>query len=202
MANGKVITGFSKPYVALYNNNAGTITYSGGMPLARGVEVTLDIETPDDNNFHADNVLAESDSGTFSSGTLGLTVDGLKAAARKLIQGVRNTVSFGTGDSAITVDAYDEDTAAPDIGYGCVIRYMEDGVTSYTMLVLPRVKFKPDGLSAATQEENIEFQTTALEASIMRDDTTKHNWKFLLDDLTTEAEAVAAYQQILTPATP
>lgn len=202
MANGKVITGYSKPWVALYNNNAGTVTYSGGMPLARGVDVSVDVEASDDNNFYADNVLAETGGGTFSSGTLGLTVDGLKAAARKLIQGVTNTVSFGTGDGAITVDAYDEDTAAPYMGFGCVVRYMENGVTSYTMLVLPKIKFNPESLSAATQEENIEFQTTSLEASIMRDDTAKHNWKFVLDDLPTEAEAVAAYQQILTPATP
>lgn len=41
MANGKVITGYSKPYVALYNNNGGTITYTSGMPLARGVDVSL-----------------------------------------------------------------------------------------------------------------------------------------------------------------
>lgn len=34
MANGKVITGFSKPYVALYAANNGSPTYTSGQPLA------------------------------------------------------------------------------------------------------------------------------------------------------------------------
>ena len=39
MANGRIITGFSKPYVAKYAESSGTVTYSDGMVLARGVEV-------------------------------------------------------------------------------------------------------------------------------------------------------------------
>ena len=39
MANGEVITGFSKPYVARYSESNGTVTYSNVQPLARGVSV-------------------------------------------------------------------------------------------------------------------------------------------------------------------
>ena len=45
MANGRVCTGFSKPYVALYNEASGVITYSGGMILARGVSVEIEPDT-------------------------------------------------------------------------------------------------------------------------------------------------------------
>lgn len=199
MANGKVITGYSMPFVALYAAANGVVTYSGGIPLARGVDVSLSVEGGGDNNFYADNVNAESDNQTFSSGTLSLTVDGLKAAARKLISGVKTTRTEGSGDTAVSFDVYDDDQEMPYVGVGFVVRYMEDGVTTYAPIIIKKVKFSPEGLDAATQEENIEWQTTALEASIKRDDTAKHEWKMIGDDQPTEEAAVAAYKLVLTP---
>ena len=202
MANGKVITGYSMPFVALYAAANGVVTYSGGIPLARGVDVSLSVEGGGDNDFYADNVKAESDTQTFSSGTLSLTVDGLKAAARKLISGVKTTRKEGSGDTAISFDVYDDKQEMPYVGVGFVVRYMEDGVTTYAPIIIKKVKFSPEGLDAATQEENIEWQTTKLEASIMRDDTANHEWKLIGEDQTTEEAAVAAYKLVLTPSAP
>ena len=202
MANGKVITGYSMPFVALYAAANGVVTYSGGIPLARGVDVSLSVEGGSDNDFYADNVKAESDTQTFSSGTLSLTVDGLKAAARKLISGVKTTRKEGSGDAAISFDVYDDKQEMPYVGVGFVVRYMEDGVTTYAPIIIKKVKFSPEGLDAATQEENIEWQTTKLEASIMRDDTANHEWKMIGEDQTTEEAAVAAYKLVLTPSAP
>ena len=200
MANGKVITGYSMPFVALYAAANGVVTYSGGIPLARGVDVSLSVEGGSDNDFYADNVKAESNTQTFSSGKLSLTVDGLKAAARKLISGVKTTRKEGSGDTAISFDVYDDKQEMPYVGVGFVVRYMEDGVTTYAPIIIKKVKFSPEGLDAATQEENIDWQTTKLEASIMRDDTANHEWKLIGDDQTTEEAAVAAYKLVLTPA--
>lgn len=200
MANGKVITGYSMPFVALYAAANGVVTYSGGIPLARGVDVSLSVEGGSDNDFYADNVKAESDNQTFSSGTLSLTVDGLKAAARKLISGVKTTRTEGSGDTTVSFDVYDDDQKMPYVGVGFVVRYMEDGVTTYAPIIIKKVKFSPEGLDAATQEENIDWQTTKLEASIMRDDTANHEWKMIGEDQTTEEAAVAAYKLVLTPA--
>lgn len=200
MANGKVITGYSMPFVALYAAANGVVTYSGGIPLARGVDVSLSVEGGGDNDFYADNVKAESDNQTFSSGTLSLTVDGLKAAARKLISGVKTTRTEGSGDTTVSFDVYDDDQKMPYVGVGFVVRYMEDGVTTYAPIIIKKVKFSPEGLDAATQEENIDWQTTKLEASIMRDDTANHEWKMIGEDQTTEEAAVAAYKLVLTPA--
>lgn len=200
MANGKVITGYSMPFVALYAAANGVVTYSGGIPLARGVDVSLSVEGGSDNDFYADNVKAESDTQTFSSGTLSLTVDGLKEAARKLISGVKTTRKEGTGDTAVSFDVYDDKQEMPYVGVGFVVRYMEDGVTTYAPIIIKKVKFSPEGLDAATQEENIDWQTTKLEASIMRDDTANHEWKLIGEDQTTEEAAVAAYKLVLTPA--
>ena len=202
MANGKVITGYSMPFVALYAAANGVVTYSGGIPLARGVDVSLSVEGGGDNDFYADNVKAESDTQTFSSGTLSLTVDGLKAAARKLISGVKTTRAEGSGETAVNFDVYDDDQKMPYVGVGFVVRYMEDGVTTYAPIIIKKVKFSPEGLDAATQEENIDWQTTKLEASIMRDDTANHEWKMIGEDQTTEEAAVAAYKLVLTPSAP
>lgn len=189
MANGKVITGYSKPYVALYNANNGSPTYSGGMPLARGVDVSVEAETGDAVNFYADNVMAESVGGVFTGATITMTVDGLKDAARKLIMGLPDAESMTIGGSSVQVYKYDDRQQIPNVGIGFVIRYMEQGVTTYQPVVFTKASFSVDGIEAATQEEEIEFQTTELEAALMRDDSANHVWRIIAADQTTEQAA-------------
>lgn len=181
-ANGRVITGFSNPYVALYSESGGVVSYASGQILARGVNVDLSIDAADDNNFYADNVVAESAAGMFGGGTATLTVDGLLTAAEKLILGLPNADSDGW-------TAYGDAADIPYCGLGFIVRYMSDGVTTYVPVVLTKVKFKMPNLSAATQEDEIDWQTQELEAVIMRDDSTDHNWKYVGAGQATEAAA-------------
>ena len=183
-AAGKVLTGFSLPYVALYAESNGTITYSSGQKLARGVEMTITPESGgDDNIFYADNQSAESASGAFAGGTLSLTVDGLLDTAEKLVYGL----PAASGDWY----SYNDDQAVPYVGFGAIARYMSDGVTTYTAIVLPKVRFNALELSAATQEDEIDWQTQALEATIFRADDAKHTWRKLSEPQATEAAAEA-----------
>ena len=170
MANGRVITGFSKPYVALYTESGGTVTYSSGQALARGVGVSIEPDTGTDNKFYADNIVAEDAGSVFTSGTATITVDGLKEAARKLLFGL------STADSSGWVH-YGNTQEAPYVGFGCVVRYMEEGTTTYEPLMLPKIKFNPASTEANTQEEDIDFQTQELTAAIFRDDTAGQDWK-------------------------
>ena len=190
------------PWVAKYANNNGTVTYSDGIPLARGVDVSLSVEGTSDNKFYADNVVAETDNQAFSSGTMTLTVDGLKDAARKMITGVTTTqaVTVTTG-TTVSFDVYDDVAAVPYVGVGFVVRYMEAGVTTYVPVIIRKVKFNDPELSAATQEEEIDWQTQSLEATILRDDTTNHAWKMVGAEQTTEAAAYNAIKKFLTAAT-
>lgn len=197
MANGKVITGYSRPFVALYNNNEGTITYSSGMPLARGVDVSVEAETGDAVNFYADNVMAESVGGVFTGATITMTVDGLKDAARKLIMGLPNAEPLTVGSDSVDIYTYDDRQNIPNVGIGFVIRYMESGVTTYQPVVFTKASFSVDGLDAATQEEEIEFQTTELEAALMRDDSQYHAWRKIGADQTTEDAAVNVVKALL-----
>lgn len=175
MASGKVCTGFSLPYVAEYAAEAGVVTYSDGMKLARGVNVSIDPEEADSNDFYADNVLAESVAGTFTGGTVTLTVDGLLPAAEKFIFGLPTAATV----SSVSVYQYGDDAAPPYVGVGFIARYMSDGVTTYKVIMLTKTKFNLPSDSAATQEAEIDWQTQELTATIMRDDTTNHNWKFV-----------------------
>lgn len=185
MANGRVCTGFSKPYVAVYSATGGTITYANGQALARGVDVSIEPETSEDNIFHADNVQAESASGSFTGGTVTLTVDGLKTAAEKLIMGLPEPDTDGFMH-------YGNSQNIPYVGIGFIARYMEDGVTSYVPYILVKCVFSQIGTEAATQEDEIDWQTQELTATIMRGDDTDQNWKSVGKEYATEAAAYAA----------
>lgn len=190
-AAGKVLTGFSLPYVALYSEAGGTITYSSGQKLARGVEMTITPDSSsDDNIFYADNQSAESVAGAFSGGTLSLTVDGLLDTAEKLI--------YGLPAASSDWYTYNDDQAVPYVGFAAIARYMSDGVTSYTAVALPKVRFNALELNAATQEEEIDWQTQELEATIFRADDAKHSWKKISEPQATEAAAEALIKTLFS----
>lgn len=185
MAAGKVITGYSLPYVAKYTVADGVVSYTDAQRLARGVSVTVSPEGSEDNNFYADNILAETDAGRFTGGTTTLEVDGLFIAAERFIMGLPEADAEGW-------TAYGDDQQVPHVGIGFIVRYMSDGVTSYTPYVLAKNAFKPIEIEANTQEAEIDWQTTTLEAQTMRGDDANHNWKYVGADFATEAEAEAA----------
>lgn len=196
-AAGKVCTGFSKPYVAKYSNDGGAVTYSGVMLLARGVSVSLSLNTTDDNTFHADNVAAETAPATFTGGTATLTVDGLLEAAEKFVLGLPEATNVEAGGSQVAVSHYGDGMDIPYVGIGFVVRYQSAGVITYAPVVLAKARFQQPGLDAATQEESIDWQTQELTADLMRDDTTSHDWKLVGADQSTEAAAEEVLKAIL-----
>lgn len=183
MAAGKVTIGFSKPYVAVYDPS--TQALSNGQVLARGVSVSAEIEASDDNIFYADNQAAESDAGRFTGGTVTLTVDGLQTAAEKLIMGLPTAGEDGWM-------AYNDDQAIPYVSIGFIVRYMSDGVESYVPFVFTKCKFAQVAIDASTMEDEIDWQTQELEASVMRGDDAKHTWREIGASVATEAAAETA----------
>lgn len=195
MANGQVTTGFSKPYVAKYSHSGTTVSYSNGQALARGVDVTVSPETSGDNKFYADNAACEEAASKFTNGTITLTVDGLKVAAERLV--------FGLGTANSGWVAYDDTTKPPYVGVGFIARVQSDGVVGFVPTVIPKVVFDYMETTAATQEDEIDWQTQSLSAKIYRDDSANHVWKYLgtLVEVgttyTTEALAEAAAETAL-----
>ena len=181
-AAGRVCTGFSLPYVATYVNTSGTISYTNGQKLARGVDVSIE-PNASESVFYADNTEAEI-ANQFTGGSFTLTVDGLLAPAEKLIMGL----------PAVTNNwySYDDDRTNSYFGLGFIARYMSDGTTSYVPYMLTKVAFDPIKNSAATQEAEISWQTQSLTGRILRAEDAKHTWKYLGTEYSTEALAEAA----------
>ena len=197
MANGKVCTGFSKPYVALYSAEGGTVTYSNGQILARGVDVSISPEVADDNVFYADNIAAETVPGVFTGGTCALTVDGLLIEAEKLIMGLPAAVSETVGGNTVDIYEYGDNIQIPYVGIGFIVRYQSAGVEMYTPVVLTKARFATFETAAATAGESIDWQTQSLSAQLMRDDSANHVWKKVGADQSTEAEAEAVVRALL-----
>lgn len=162
MANGRVCTGFSKPYVAAYAEGT-TPHYTNGMPLARGVDVSATYTAADENTFAADNVSAERAGGNFTSGELSLTVDGLFLSARRVVWNIGAAGADG-------MTAYKANIKGNNVGVGFVARYMSGNVESFVPYIYPNNVFNLPDLSAATSEnENITWTTESLTAKILKD---------------------------------
>ena len=189
MVAGRVCTGFSKPYVAKYSNSGTVVNYSSLQPLARGVSVNLQPESSEDNNFYADNMVAESGAGEFIGGTAELEVDGLFRDTEDLIFGSPAAVDGWVADG--------DQSNAPFMGTGFIVRWMSEGVTTFQPVVLPKVKFAIPEEERATQEDEIEWQTTTLVAALMRDDTENKNWRYRGSSFSTEGAAETALSVFL-----
>jgi len=195
---GKVIIGFSSPIVGLYNNAGGAITYTKGRRLARGVDVKLNVNAADDNIFYADNKSAESESGTFSDGTVGLTADTPHEDAERMIYGLPEPEPFTYGESkTVNVIKYGDNAKPPYVGIGYVIEFQSGGKITYQPMVLPKAKFVVHGTEAKTRENQKDWQTQTLTANIHRDDSANRDWKYLFEEQTTEAEAIAILEAML-----
>jgi len=195
-AVGRVCTGFSYPLVALYAANGGNVTLSKGMVLARGVSVDISVNTASDNEFYADNMLAESENDIFESGTLKLTVDGLHDGAKRMISGQSAPVKVRYGERELGMTKYTATATPPYITVGVIVEYKSAGKRIYVPTVIVKTKFKPVGTSAQTRGKTTNWQTQDLEAVIHRADDAETSWKWEGEDVATEAEAKAALNAI------
>ena len=190
--------GLPKPYYAKYSNTGTTVTYSGGALIGKAVELSMELEGGDTNILYADNGPAES-ANEFAGGTLTLTTDDLLPEAMLAILGVKQQTI--TDEAITTEDAawlvFDDDQNTPYVGFGGIIKKQQNNVTKWVALVYTKIQFQNSGDAATTQGETIEWQTPELTATLMRDDTAKHAWRYISTPLDTEAEAEAAIKKML-----
>lgn len=175
-----VTTGFRNIYVANYSASGQSVTYTGMVKLARARSFTLSVDASDDNNYYADDALAETESGAnFTSGTLELTVDGLNGEEEAMLFGLPDEETVQVNDSPVPVLNYGDGMEPPFVGVAGIVRKQLNGVISYRPIVLPKCQFVLSDDSANTAEETIEWQDQTLNANVMRDDTANHNWKIM-----------------------
>lgn len=189
--------GLSKPYYALYANTGSTVSYSGGALLGKAVELSMELEGADANILYADNGPAES-ANQFAGGTLTITTDDLLPEAAAGILGL--TLQTVTNDGIDTETpkelVFGDNQVIPYVGLGVIVKKQQSNVTKWLGLVYPKVQFANPGIAATTQGETIEWQTPELSATILRDDSSAHNWcRYSLLD--SEADAEAYVKQLL-----
>lgn len=196
-AAGRPTTGVSYVVVAEYNSPGGTESYTNGRRLARIVNFSVNVETDEDNEFYADNVVAETESGMFSSGTLELTVDGMNPAVSRFVQGLPEPTTVSVGDQQIEITSTGGAANAPYVGVGIIVEHRSGGQRIYVPYIFTKCRFRQPGLTANTRTRTIDWQTQDLTVDLHRDDTAENNWKFQLGDYTTEPEAQAALNAVL-----
>lgn len=191
-AVGAVTTGFSYPQVALYSAANGVVTYSEVTDLARGVSINPQITVANSNNiFYANNAAAERGTPKFSSGNVGLTVDGLLVVAEKSIMGIPGSSKdiVTVGEESFELTNYDDDQRIPYVGLSVVLQQQSNGKVFYRAFIYRKLQFAQFDIPANTEGENIDWQTTGLTAALFRDDTPKHTWKSVSGPVATQLEA-------------
>lgn len=185
--------GVSKPFVAVYNPNNGTPSYSGGKRLGMATSFSLDVQGSDPAMLYADNGPAEAvDLFTGGSGTVG--VHKLSLSNLALIRG--QTVGSGSGSDADAV-IFKADANAPYMGVGVVSMVISGGQIRYLVIVNYKIKFRQPNVTLVTRGETVEYQVPELAFQVMRDDSADAKWMYM-KEFETEAAAVAAIGTLLS----
>lgn len=190
--------GLSKPYFAKYSNTGTTVTYTGGRLIGKAVSLSIEVENADDNILYADNGPAES-ANTFSGGTVSLTTDDLLPDVLLDVLDVEEEDITLEDIQTATPKWYNwgDGQNTPYGGLGAIAMVQNDGVVGYQAVVLPKIKFNNPSDTFQTKGETVEWGTPELTASVLRDDTEKHNWKKISSIMQSEADAEAAIKQFL-----
>lgn len=197
LAVGAVGTGFRFPTVARYNGNGAPGSHTDGRRLARGVRMSLNVQTADGNVFYADDGAAESNSARFSSGTMNLTVDGLLPESERMVNGLPEEELVKVGERDIPITRTGDDATAPNVGYGAIRVYESNGIELFRCIILPKVCFRQAGFDAETRTEQKNYQAQDLVADILRIEHGKRDWRWLGALYTTVEEAMADMDDLL-----
>ena len=194
LARGRVVTGYSRPQVALYNNNNGVVTYTGVRDLARGASMTPSITVSGGNPLYLDNQQSERGKPRFRAGTLAQEVDGLLVASERFIMGIPDSAveTVTIGQNNVRFNTYSKTQDIPYVGEGVCVQAQSNGIVFYIAFVYRKLQFDQFDVPAVTEGQEIEWQRQQLSAQIMVDDTPNRYWKWFSDPLETELEAYNA----------
>lgn len=168
------IVGLSKPiFSAVKYDSSGLFSsydkdniYSAN----KATEYSLEFETTDSVNFYANDKVREVVKGTFSTGTLTLSTANLDAAVLYNLLGLSNHTmkQYGSTGGDLEMIAHGDNMTQPDLGVGLVEKHIYYGNTWYRPVIIPCAFFNEPEFTATTQEEEIEFQTREITATIKR----------------------------------
>lgn len=191
--------GLSKPYYATYHwSGSGNPTYTGGGKLGKATQLELTLTDSEGNVLYGDNGPAESDN-QFAGGNLSVSTTDLLPAPMLGVLGLKAERIQAEGMTTQNAQwiVYDDDQVVPYVGFGGIIKKQIDNVVKWVALVFLKIQYRNPGVTAVTQGENIEWQTSTLQATVLRSDESKHRWQMMSTPLDTEEDAEAAVKSIL-----
>ena len=180
--------GLSKLVIAKYSAENDVVTYANPAIQEKLAEYSVELDSAEPNNLYLDNEIAETDGGTFVSGTLNLVTGDLSNETSKLFFNTKQT-EITVGDKKITEITYDDEIKPQELGVGVIELHQVNNVEFYRAVWLDRVKFNLPNNAATTKGETVEWQTQEISGTIMRSDAAGHPWKHHAD-CSTEAEAL------------
>lgn len=190
--------GVSKPFVAKYAWSGSAVTYSEGQQIAKAAEFATTLNPATDNDFYADNAVSESDT-EFSNGSGTMTVDDLLTDPAKFIYGLEQTKYGDEPEEQVSINHYNSAMESPYCGLGVIIKIKNNKVTRWRGVILTKVQFTMSSESVQTQGNTINWQTTPIPFTVLRDDTAKQEW--MQDGIfDSEDEALTWIKSVLTPA--
>lgn len=198
--------GVSYPLFAKYTNTAGTATYSDAQLLGHAIEVDISVETSEDNNLYGDNMIVESDAGTFNSGTCTFNTSELTPEMSAWLLGAKE-VSRTVGSSTVSEVVFDDDLAPAYVGFGFIRKHRINNATKWEPVVLCKLQSRIPDEDVVTQEDEIEWQTHEIEFGIFRSDEVasdsyNHPWKLTPKAMYDTEAAAQAYLNAVLNYTP
>lgn len=195
------IKGLSKPVCANYTAEGNTVTYSDVYAADKAVEYSFEADVAEDKDLYADNQVAETAAGRFVSGKLTLKTADLTPELSKKILGLK-TATRQVGEETVTEVIYDDDQAAPYLGFGIIEEHQIDNKTGYLPVVFPKVRFSIPADAATTRGDEVDWQTKEISGTVVRsdqvDDNYNHPWKITPQKMyATEAEALKYNNAVL-----
>lgn len=195
------IKGLSKPVCANYTAVGNAVTYSDAYAADKAVEYSFEADVAEDKDLYADNQVAETAAGRFVSGKLTLKTADLTPELSKKILGLK-TVTRQVGEETVTEVVYDDDQAAPYLGFGIIEEHQIDNKTGYLPVVFPKIRFSIPEDAATTRGDEVDWQTKEISGTVVRsdqvDDNYNHPWKITPQKMyDTEAEALKYNNAVL-----
>lgn len=136
------------------------ITYGTGLVVAKAVSADLAWNRSANNNFYADDAVAETDN-SITNGTLKFGVDHLTLDAEEKVFGLEKETS---GNTTIYSET---DQPAPAGGFGYIRVLRKSGVTSYRAFWIHKIRFGVASESAKTKGETIAWENPTIEGTII-----------------------------------
>lgn len=197
-AAGRVRTGFSNVFVALYHIADGVVTYTNCIKLGRARNINVSATVAEGNDYYADDDVAEVGNNRFVKGTADVTVDGAWTEVRRLVYGLLRTKSITVGQETVSLTPYGTDQKLPYMGIGWVEDYQSAGEEFHVAKMLRKVRFKQsDSEEANTREEQISWQDETMKMDVMRDGSTENDFKYESEELDSKSLAIAVVEQLL-----